>query len=177
MRRMQARVRIRIGRRRRLLEVEGGSGESAVSWRRYQSGQLSLVRREDGWKIPYGSLKSVSLIALLRMGLGRVHKARLYKLFAGMPLYEDMAPWNIVAQGSTLQYIDQDTKDKTFDAEVARAYQTMSALMNYIRTVKDFGKCEGKARGGNQYGIPFVSDCVRSKFEGPCTSSAKPIPW
>lgn len=70
----------------------------------------------------------------------------------------------------------QDTKDKTFDAEVARAYQTMSALMNYIRTVKDFGRCEGKAKGGNQYGIPYVSDCVRSQFEGPCTSSANPIP-
>jgi len=25
-------------------------------------------------------------------------------------------------------------------------YQTMSALMNYIRTVQDFGKCSGKAR-------------------------------
>lgn len=53
------------------------------------------------------SLRSISLIALLRMGLGKGHKDRLYSSFARMPLYEDMAPWNIVAQGSGLEYIDQ----------------------------------------------------------------------
>lgn len=82
-------------------------GQEGAGWRRYESGQLWLVRRDDGWKIPYWSLRSVSLIALLRMGLGKAHKARLYSIFARMPLYEDMAPWNIVAQGSSLQYIDQ----------------------------------------------------------------------
>ena len=52
----------------------------------------------------------------------------------------------------------------------------MSALMNYIRTVQDFGKCGHKARGGNQYGIPFISDCVASDFRGPCLSSSLPVP-
>ena len=56
------------------------------------------------------------------------------------------------------------------------AYQTMSALMNYIRTVKDFKHCGGKARGGNAYGIPYISDCVLSDFHGPCTAPNKPVP-
>ena len=41
---------------------------------------------------------------------------------------------------------------------------------------QDFGRCEGRAKGGNQYGIPYVSDCVASDFTGPCRSSALPIP-
>ena len=93
-----------------------------------------------------------------------------------MPLFEDMAPWNIVLVGPRLAYIDQDTLDKTFNDAVPRAYQTMSALMNYIRTVQDFGKCGPKSRGGNQYGIPYISDCVGSDFRGPCLSSELPVP-
>ena len=54
--------------------------------------------------------------------------------------------------------------------------QTMSALMNYIPTVQDFGKCGPKSRGGNQYGIPYISDCVGSDFRGPCLSSELPVP-
>lgn len=42
----------------------------------------------------------------------------------------------------------------------------MAALMNLERTVKDFGRCPGHAR--NNYGIPFISHCVGSAFNGPC---------
>ena len=55
---------------------------------------------------------------------------------ADLPLYEDMAPWNIVMQGPRMDYIDYDTRDRTFDAYVQRAYQTLSVLMNYKRTVQ-----------------------------------------
>ena len=41
-------------------------------------------------------------------------KERAYREFVKLPLYEDMAPWNIVFQGQGLDYIDYDTKDKTF---------------------------------------------------------------
>ena len=44
---------------------------------------------------------------------------------------------------------------------VPLAYQVMSVLMNYKRTVEDFGKCGTKA--GNPYNFPFVSDCARSR--------------
>ena len=142
----------------------------------YLPGQLRLLRREDDHAIPFGELVAVSLIALLRMGLHEMHRRHFYKEFVAMPLFEDMAPWNIVLVGPRLAYIDQDTLDKTFNDAVPRAYQTMSALMNYIRTVQDFGKCGPKSRGGNQYGIPYISDCVGSDFRGPCLSSELPVP-
>ena len=72
-------------------------------------------------------------------------KERAYRLFVQLPLYEDMAPWNIVFQGKTLDYIDYDTRDKTFDAYVKKAYQVLSVLMNYKRTVNDFDRCGPKA--------------------------------
>ena len=37
----------------------------------------------------------VSLIALLRMGLLEEEKDMFYDMFVRLPLYEDMAPWNI----------------------------------------------------------------------------------
>jgi hypothetical protein len=51
-----------------------------------------------------------------------------------------MAPWNIVFVGEGLDYIDYDTREKTYDALVKKAYQTLSVLMNYKRTVADFSK-------------------------------------
>ena len=57
-----------------------------------------------------------------------------------------------------------------------RISSTMAVLMNYKRTLEDLGRCSGKAHGGNPYNFPFMSDCVRSDFEGPCSSVALPIP-
>eukprot|EP00802_Teleaulax_amphioxeia_P005385 Tamp_05389.p1 GENE.Tamp_05389~~Tamp_05389.p1 ORF type:complete len:825 (-),score=116.94 Tamp_05389:513-2654(-) len=144
--------------------------------RPYLPGQVRLTRREDDHQIPFGELRAVSLIALLRMGLDPSQRRRFYAEFVGMPLFEDMAPWNLVFVAGQLAYIDQDTQDTTFNEAVPRAYQTMSALMNYIRTVQDFGKCGARAKGGNQYGIPYISDCVGSDFRGPCLSSSLPVP-
>ena len=56
------------------------------------------------------------------------------------------------------------------------AYQVMSVLMNYKRTVEDFGKCGQKT--GNPYNFPFISDCVRmdySQTEPKCGDPAKPV--
>jgi len=111
--------------------------------------------------IPYMVIRAITLIAVLRLGLVAELKDHAYRDFVKLPLYEDMAPWNIVFQGGTLDYIDYDTKDKTFSKVVPLAYQVMSVLMNYKRTVEDFGKCGTKA--GNPYNFPFVSDCVRSR--------------
>ena len=95
-----------------------------------------LTRDMDGHFIPYNTIKSLTLIAVLRMGLVPELKAHAYPEFIGMPLYEDMAPWNIVMEGQGYNYIDYDTKDKTFDAYIPHAYQILSVLMNYKRTVK-----------------------------------------
>ncbi|XP_077864238.1 uncharacterized protein LOC144349562 [Saccoglossus kowalevskii] len=50
----------------------------------------------------------------------------------------------------------------------------MSMLMNYRRTLHDFGKCPLDAP--NQYNFPFISSCVGSDFSGPCTDSRFPVP-
>ncbi|XP_062506504.1 uncharacterized protein LOC134183072 [Corticium candelabrum] len=136
--------------------------------------EIFLTREIDGFKIPYNVLQGVSLIALLRMGLLEEEKDMFYDMFVRLPLYEDMAPWNILFQGGKLTYIDYDTKDFTFNKMVPAAYQVMSMLMNYQRTIQDFGHCNGNAR--NEYGFPYISTCVESDFSGPCKDSAKPVP-
>ena len=39
-------------------------------------------------------------------------------------------------------------------------------LMNYERTVADFGKCGRRAK--IMYGFDLVGKCVGSDYEGPC---------
>jgi hypothetical protein len=87
----------------------------------------------------------MSLIALLRLGLLPEIKDMFYDMFVRLPLYEDMAPWNILFQGGKLTYIDYDTKDYMFNKMVPTAYQVMSMLMNYQRTISDFGHCKESA--------------------------------
>ena len=50
-----------------------------------------------------------------------------------------------VFQGGRLQYIDYDTKDVKLDKFAPMAYQVMALLLNYERTVKDFGHCSFNA--------------------------------
>ncbi|XP_072025931.1 uncharacterized protein [Amphiura filiformis] len=127
--------------------------------------EVFLIREKDGFKIPYGKISGFSLITLLRMGLLKEMKERLYNLFLHLPLYEDMAPWNIVFQGGSVQYIDYDTKEFTFDKVAPMAYQVMALLMNYERTVEDFGHCNFNA--GNQYGFSYISHCVEVNLKDP----------
>jgi hypothetical protein len=54
------------------------------------------------------------LITILRLGLVQSQREIAYHNFVALPLYEDMAPWNIVFQGSRMAYIDYDTKDVTY---------------------------------------------------------------
>ena len=49
-----------------------------------------------------------------------------------------------VFQGGDLRYIDYDTRDVYFDKVVPAAFQIMTLLMNYERTIKDFGHCGDK---------------------------------
>lgn len=57
-----------------------------------------------------------------------------------------------------LDYIDYDTKEYTFNDIIPKAYQIMTVLMNYKRTVEDFQRCGSKS--STVYGLPYVSDCV-----------------
>ncbi|KJE94967.1 hypothetical protein CAOG_05503 [Capsaspora owczarzaki ATCC 30864] len=140
-----------------------------------ESWAVYLTRQLDGFRIPYQSLESITLIALLRMKLLPEFRDRFYDNFLTLPLYEDMAPWNIVFRNGRMEYIDYDTRDVTFDKQVRSAYQVMAMLMNYERTVRDFGHCPSHIK--NQYGFPFISHCVgdNAVFSGPCTDSKFPV--
>jgi hypothetical protein len=136
---------------------------------------VRLTRDKDSAFIPYVTVHGVTLITILRLGLLAPLRARAYGQFVHLPLYQDMAPWNIVFLGSQLDYIDYDTKDHTYDAFVPKAYEVMEVLFNYKRTVEDFKQCNSKA--GNPYNFPYVSECVKSPdFSGPCKDSRKPVP-
>jgi hypothetical protein len=50
---------------------------------------------------------------------------RYFKEFLNLSLYEDMAPWNIVLNGPTLAYIDYDTRELTFNNDVAKVIITL----------------------------------------------------
>ena len=52
----------------------------------------------------YTTIYAVTLIALLRIGLVTALRQRFYAQFVRLPLYEDMAPWNIVLQASQHAY-------------------------------------------------------------------------
>lgn len=69
-------------------------------------------------------------------------KDQAWKEFVELPLYEDMAPWNIVYQGNKLKYIDYDSQDKIYTQHLQFIYRVLAALINYKRTVEDFERCE-----------------------------------
>jgi hypothetical protein len=61
---------------------------------------VHLLRDRDGFPIPYTNIYGVTLITALRLGLETSLRDRLFKFFLAMPLFEDMAPWNVVLMGS-----------------------------------------------------------------------------
>ena len=69
-----------------------------------------------------------------------------------------MATWNIQFRGSKLHYVDRDSMDEDFEKKVPFTYQVVLALMNYKRTVADFGKCGGDFEA--KYGVRDVGNCV-----------------
>ena len=54
--------------------------------------------------IPYTTIYGVTLITALRLGLESSQRDRLFSNFLRLPLYEDMAPWNVVLMGQVLCY-------------------------------------------------------------------------
>ena len=125
----------------------------------YANSEAHLVRAEDKSKIIYDRF-GISLISLLRMGLHPQQKMKLYERFIHLPLYEDMAPWNLLFTEGKLHYVDKDTMDSTFDHVLPHGYQILLALMNFKRTVEDFGKC--KSKGEVLYNFPYLADCTGS---------------
>ena len=65
----------------------------------------------------------LTLISILRLGITDATRDKLYQSFLDMPLYEDMAPWNIFFEAGKLIYIDYDTRNLHFDEAVPMAYQ------------------------------------------------------
>ena len=141
-----------------------------------------ITRQHDKWHIPYGQLYGITLITILRMGLVDSQRTAAYHRFVNLPLYEDMAPWNIVFQGSRMAYIDYDTKDVTYDRVVPLTYRVLSVLFNYKRTVEDFKRCGPSSH--NSYGFPHINSCVGGKIKTDfvrnggkkCEESNAPVP-
>ena len=69
-----------------------------------------LLREMDNSMIPYEHVYGVTLIFALRLHLHLSQRELLYKKFLQLPLYEDMASWNILITGNSLSYIDYDTQ-------------------------------------------------------------------
>jgi hypothetical protein len=71
----------------------------------HQIVSVRLYRDRDGFPIPYTSIYGVTLITALRLGLHPALRERLFHSFLRLPLYEDMAPWNIVLMGQVRHII------------------------------------------------------------------------
>lgn len=124
--------------------------------------------------IPYESIWGITLIMALRISLHIKQRDRAYSLFLKLPLYEDMAPWNILITGEELMYIDHDTKTRVFDQDMVKVYLILEAMLNYRRTIEDFGQC-GESAGNPVYNFGVISDCISSKFNDQCTDPTAPI--
>jgi hypothetical protein len=171
----------RLGEVDVLLSQEGGSEYAlplGMHPNQHQIVSVNLLRDKDSFPIPYTSIYGITLISILRLGIDSSIRDRLFKSFLFLPLYEDMAPWNIVLMGKDMAYIDYDTRDMTFDLDIPKAYQVISVLMNYKRTVEDFKRCGKKAN--TVYGLAFISDCVGEQQYGTksvsCPNLKLPVP-
>jgi hypothetical protein len=63
---------------------------------------IFLHRDRDDFPIPYTTIYGVTLITILRLGLDARLRERFFTSFLKLPLYEDMAPWNIVLMGNVI---------------------------------------------------------------------------
>lgn len=68
-------------------------------------------------------------MSVLRLGVTSATRDKLYGSFLAMPLYEDMAPWNIFFERDRLIYIDYDTRNFHFEDAVPMAYQVMEVRL------------------------------------------------
>ena len=140
----------------------------------YANTTAFLIRAEDKSRIPYDTF-GISLISLLRLGLDPVDKDLFYGEFLKISLHEDMAPWNIQFRAGALHYVDKDSMHYNLDAVLPYAYQIILSLMNYKRSLEDFGHCGPSAN--IRYGVPSIGSCVgQSIFPGPCKDTSFPVP-
>jgi hypothetical protein len=81
----------------------------------HQIVSVRLYRDKDSFFIPYTSIYGVTLISLLRLGLEKKQRERLFSSFLRLPLYEDMAPWNIVLMGKVRMMVIPSAQPSTGD--------------------------------------------------------------
>jgi hypothetical protein len=110
----------------------------------------NMIRTEDGSKIAYDTF-GISLITLMRIGSSRFMRDRLYEQFIRLPLYLDMAPWNLQFRAGQLHYLDKDTMDVTYERLQPYAYQLILSMINFKRAMEDFGRCGSDAE--TKYGV------------------------
>ena len=109
---------------------------------------------------------------LAALGLGRAQKSALFSSVLSMPLFEDMAPWNLMAAQGRLEYVDSENAERTLDALLP----TLGALSLFFDTFEEMARqltlCREGA-GNTLYGrsIPFVAACQDGDF-----SDERPFP-
>ena len=136
-------------------------------------GKTYLIRQEDESYISYDEF-GISLVAALRMNPSEETKERLYKQFVSLPIYEDMAPWNIQFKAGNLQYVDKDSSESSFDWLLPYAYQFLISLINWKETIRQFDHCTG--RGIEINGAPMVGSCMSDIPNNKCKDPDYPIP-
>ena len=116
--------------------------------------------------------RGVTVQCLAALGLGRAQKSALFSSVLSMPLFEDMAPWNLMAAQGRLEYVDSENAERTLDALLP----TLGALSLFFDTFEEMARqltlCREGA-GNTLYGrsIPFVAACQDGDF-----SDERPFP-
>ena len=116
--------------------------------------------------------RGVTVQCLAALGLGRAQKSALFSSVLSMPLFEDMAPWNLMAAQGRLEYVDSENAERTLDALLP----TLGALSLFFGRVEEMARqltlCREGA-GNTLYGrsIPFVAACQDGDF-----SDERPFP-
>ena len=137
------------------------------------NGETFLIRTNDDSRITYDKF-GISLVAALRLGVSQETKSRLYDQFIKIPIFEDMAPWNIQFRAGQLEYVDKDSSEESFDWILPYGYQFIIALMNWRESISNFEKCSSPASVIG--GPPVIGDCVNSSTKVICKDPENPVP-
>jgi hypothetical protein len=109
-------------------------------------------------------------------------ETELLRLVCKMPLFEDMAPWNLMVTDTRVEYVDSENRNRTLDD----ASTAVGVLSLYFQTFEEmarlFGLCVGDS-GTTLYGkssIPYVAACMGGEFAEqptyPCGHTLDMIP-
>jgi len=138
------------------------------------SQQVMITRLSDNSKISFEGGMGVTLQTLGSLGLGATARSRVLHALVRMPMFEDLAPWNLMltSGASILVYVDHESRDRALDAVMPLSGVLSLALGSFERAARQLGICLAKS-GPTLYGksIPYVAACTDGDF-----ARSKPYP-